>query len=48
MPVAILMSVDRFWVSEYLMAEKLRLKGLWEYFWFFAFARTNNTDKSQD
>jgi hypothetical protein len=26
MPVAILMSVDRFWISEYLMAEKLRLK----------------------
>jgi hypothetical protein len=28
MPVAILMSVDRFWISEYLMAEKLRLKRL--------------------
>jgi hypothetical protein len=29
MPVAILMPVDIFWVSEYLMAEKLRLKTLW-------------------
>jgi hypothetical protein len=48
MPVAILMSVDRFWISEYLMAEKLRLKRLWEYFRFFALARTNNTYKSQD
>ena len=28
MPVAILMSVERFWISEYLMAEKLRLKSL--------------------
>ncbi len=28
MPVAILMSVDRFWISEYLMAQKLRLKRL--------------------
>jgi|GEM_PF-873865 len=28
MPVAILMSVDRFWISEYLMAENLRLKRL--------------------
>jgi hypothetical protein len=28
MPVAILMSVDRFWIAEYLMAEKLRLKSL--------------------
>jgi len=28
MPVAILMSVDRFWISEYLMAENVRLKML--------------------
>jgi hypothetical protein len=28
MPIAILMSVDRFWISEYLMAQKLRLKRL--------------------
>jgi hypothetical protein len=28
MPVAILMSIERFWISEYLMAEKLRLKRL--------------------
>jgi hypothetical protein len=32
MPLAILMSVERFWISEYLMAEKLRLKMLWKYF----------------
>ena len=48
MQVAILMSVERFWISEYLMAENLRLKMLWYYFWFFALVRTNNTDKSQD
>jgi hypothetical protein len=29
MPVAILMSVDRFWISEYLMAENRRLQMLW-------------------
>jgi hypothetical protein len=28
MPIAILISVDRFWISEYLIAEKLRLKRL--------------------
>ncbi|MEP6486329.1 hypothetical protein NDI43_18985 [Microcoleus vaginatus GB2-A3] len=44
-PVAILMSVERFWISEYLMAEKLRLKRLLNYFKFFAWGRTNNTDK---
>jgi len=49
MPIAILMSVERFWISESLMAEKLRLKRLWEYLRFFALARrTNNTYKSLD